>query len=128
MSDFASKLQAHKDMPEDAQKKAGKAIAGKMSQENEDFLKLLIGMLDRKEIVALDPQTFIKKDIYDSMPQEWKGKVDMALQNISHQLDRIEQFFRSKETPNESPHLETMLAHLLQMKKRIEEKFDVFKF
>ena len=99
-----------------------------MTQENEDFLKLLISLIDAKQIVPSDPQTFIKQEIYDTMPQDWKGKVDMALYNIGQQILMIEEFFRSKETPNESPHLETMLAQLLQMKTRIEEKYDVFKF
>jgi len=128
MTNFADLAEQHKDLSDEDSKKAGQAIAGKMSQENEDFLKLLISLIDTKQIVPSDPQTFIKQEIYDTMPQDWKGKVDMALYNIGQQILMIEEFFRSKETPNESPHLETMLAQLLQMKTRIEEKYDVFKF
>ena len=128
MSQFHDKLHAHKDLSESAQKKAGKAIAGDMSAEYENFLKTLIGMLDRKEIVASDPQSFLKHEVYDKLPQSEKDKADLALINISQQIERIENFYRSKETPNASPHLETMIEHLWQMKERVEKEHDVFKF
>lgn len=128
MADFAAQIQQHQDLPEEAQKKAGKAIAGKMQDEHENFLKTIIRMLDKKEIDTWNPESFLKKDVYDGLSDEWKGKVDQALVNIADQLRLIENFYRSKQTPNESPHLETMIEHLWQMKQRIEEYYDVFKF
>ena len=128
MADITHLAKKHQNLSEDDQKKAGQAIAGKMTKEHEDFLKLLITLLDEKQISSSDPQSFIKRDVYDTMPQEWKGKVDVALLNIADQIRHIEEFFRSKQTPNESPHLQTMISHLWQMKQRIEEKYDVFKF
>lgn len=128
MADFSSMIGKHKNLSEEKQKEAGKAIAGKMTTEHETFLKNLIALLDKKEIDVTDPQSFINKKIYDKMPQEWKGKTDMALMNIAQQITQIENFYRSTETPNESPHLETMIEHLWQMKQRIEAEYDVFKF
>jgi hypothetical protein len=128
MADFASQIAQHQDLPERKQVQAGKAIAGQMQDEHDAFLKTVIGMLDRNEIDTWKPETFLKKDVYDALNPEWKAKVDKALVNIADQLRLIENFFRSKQTPNESPHLETMIEHLWQMKQRIEEHFDVFKF
>ena len=128
MPDFTSSIRKHSDLSEEKQKEAGKAIAGKMTKAHEEFLMQLIKLLDEKQIDPTNPESFINKNIYDAMPQEWKGKTDMALLNIAHQVERIADFYRSKQTPNESPHLETMIEHLRQMKQRIEEKYDVFKF
>lgn len=128
MVDLTQLAQQHRDLPEDDQKRAGQAIAGKMEPEHEEFLQLIIKLLDEKQIDTARPETFIKKDIYDKMPQEWKGKTDLALVNIAHEMNRIADFYRSTNTPNESPQLATMIEHLWQMKQRIEDTYDVFLF
>lgn len=128
MDDFQKTMQAHQDLPESEQKKAGKAIAGDMDDEHTNFLQTLIKLLDKKEITSDDPQTFLKRDVYDALSQEWKDKVDLELQNIAQQLRLIEEFYRSKETPNSSPQLQTMIEQLWVMKQRIEDEYDVFKF
>lgn len=128
MADFTQLMQNHQDLPEEEQKKVGQAIAGKMDPAVEEFLKILLNMLDEKTIDTTNPESFLNKDIYEGMPQDWKGKTDMALLNIANQVRRIEEFYKSKETPNESPQLQTMIEGLWQMKQRIEETYDVFKF
>jgi len=128
MPDFHSLIKKHSKLPEEKQIEAGQAIAGKMTKEHETFLKELITLLDEKQIDVTNPESFINKKIYDKMPQEWKGKTDMALSNMAQQIRQIEDFYRSKQTPNESPHLETMIDYLWQMKQRIEVEYDVFKF
>ena len=128
MADFTTLMQQHQDLPEEEQKKAGQAIAGKMTKEHEDFLTMLIKLLDEKQIDPTVPESLIKQDIYNSMPQDWKGKTDLALLNIASQVQRIADFYHSKHTPNESPQLENMIDGLWQMKQRIEETYDVFKF
>ncbi len=128
MADFNDLIQKHSDLPVEEQKKAGKAIHGDMDDEHKKFLQLLIGLLDRKEIISADAQSMLKRDVYDKLPQEWKDKVDLALGNIAEQVRLIETFYRSTQTPDSSPHLQTMIAYLWQMKQRIEETHDVFKF
>jgi hypothetical protein len=127
MSDFTKAIEKHKNLSLADQKKAGQAIAGKMESDHENFLKHLIDLLDRKEIDTANPQSFLKMDVYEKLSEEWQGKVDLALVNIVDEARRIEDFFRSKETPNASPHLQTMIEHLWQMKQRIEDHHDVFK-
>ena len=128
MTDFTSIIGSNQDLPEQDQKKAGYAVKGDIKPEYAAFLRTLIAMLDAGEIRSSDPLSFLKKDIYDSLPQEWKDKVDLSLVNIADQIRLIEGFYRSKDTPDSSPHLETMIAHLWQMKQRIEKEHDVLKF
>lgn len=99
-----------------------------MDKEHANFLKTLVKLLDDGEIIASDPQSLLKKNVYEHLPEEWKDTVNLALVNIAEQVRLIENFYRSKETPNESPQLQTMIEHLWQMKQRIEETHDVFKF
>lgn len=128
MADLHNLIQKHADLPVKDQQKAGKAIKGDMDSEHANFLKTLVKLLDDGEIIASDPQSLLKKKVYEKLPEEWKDKVNLALVNIAEQVRLIENFYRSKETPNESPQLQTMIEHLWQMKQRIEETHDVFKF
>jgi len=128
MADIAQLAAQHADLPPEDQKKAGQAIAGKMDDEHNNFVTLILKMLDKKEIDPADPQSFIKQDIYESMPLEWKAKTDQALPNIVGMLRHIVDFRLSTQTPDESPQLTNMIEQLWQMKQRIEEHYDVFKF
>ncbi len=129
MPDFVSAIEQHKDLSLEAQKKAGQAAGDDMDQKHKEYLAMLIGLLDRKEIDLLTPQSFLKHDVYDTLPETSRGQVDLTLLNLADQIRRIEIFFRSKQTPNASPELQTMIEHLWLMKGRVEEKFGpVFKF
>lgn len=128
MPNITQLAKQYQDLPEDEQKKAGAAIAGKMDPKVEEFLKGLLKLLDEKQIDTSNPDSFIKRDVYDTMPQPFQAKTDMALVNIADQVRRIEEFYKSTQTPNESPQLQAMIEGLWQMKQRIEEHYDVFKF
>lgn len=128
MPDLHKSIARHQDLSEAKQKRAGQAIAGAMGDEHNRFLQTVIGMIDRKEIDSSDAQSLLKRDVYDSLPQEWKDKTDLELLNLTEQLRHIEQFYRDTSTPNSSPQLQTMIEHLWQVKQRIEEHYDVFKF
>ena len=125
--DFSSLYAKHKDLSLDAQKKAGQAVAGKMGDEHESFLKKVLTLLDKKEINPYDPESILKKNVYDDLDDEWKMKVDRALPNICDQLRLIVEFRLSKQTPDSSPQLQSMIEYLWQMKQKIEEHYDVFK-
>lgn len=127
MTNLRDLAQQHGNLPENEQKKAGQAIAGAMSDEHRTFLKEIIRLLDAGEIVATDPQSFLKRDVYDRLSEQEQDRVDRSLLNIADQVRHIEAFYRSAATPDESPHLETMIAHLWQMTRRMEEKADVLK-
>ena len=131
MVDFRDAIQKHKGLGAAAQKKAGKAIHGKMGEEHDRFLLTVLGLLDSGDIDVTDARSLLRQKVYDKLPQEWKDQTDLALMNIAHLLEDIVEFRLSKLTPDESPQLQTMIEHLWQMKQRIESKgkgFDVFKF
>lgn len=129
MTDMKSLYDEHKDLGEEAQKQAGKAIAGSMKPEIEAFLNVLLALLEKGEIKAADPKTFLNAAVYEKLPQMDKDSTDLSLMNLGHMLEDVIQFRLSKLTPDSSPQLETMIAGLLQTKTRIEERVgDVFKF
>lgn len=129
MADMQSLYDAHKHLPEEAQKQAGKAIAGSMTDEHELFLETVLKLLKSKAIDPADPKTFLNTPVYDALSQKEKDTIDLALMNLAHVLEDIVEFRLSKETPDSSPQLQTMIAQLWQMKSRIEGNVgDVFKF
>ena len=115
-------------MSEDDQKKAGQAISGKMEEKHKKFILNLIKLIESGEIDTMAPQTFVKKDVYDSMPEEWRDKTDLILVNLADEIRMVVDFWKSTETPDESPQLDTMVEALWNSKQSIEKEYDVFKF
>lgn len=128
MTDFAQKVSSATDLTNEEQKKAGMPVKGKIGDEHKAFLKTFIDMIDSKKIDPYDPKTFLKKDVYDALDQEWKDKTDLALINIANQVRIIYEYHTSKDTPNDAPQLQTMVEQLWEMKERIEEHYDCFIF
>ena len=127
--DMKSLYDEHKDLDENAQKQAGKAIAGTMRPEIEAFLNDLLKLLETKAIDPGNPKSFLNTTVYDALSPEQRDQIDLALMNLGHMLEDVIEFRLSKLTPDSSPQLETMIAALLQTKTRIEDKVgDVFKF
>ncbi|MBI1812948.1 hypothetical protein HY285_02415 [Candidatus Peregrinibacteria bacterium] len=128
-SNLASLMAQHKNLSEEAQKRAGKAISGDMDDPHKQFLKTIAALIESKSIDYHLPETLLEKDIYERLSEGARAKVDVALLNIADMLRHVEQFYRSTATPDESPHLQTMIEHLWSMKERVErEHGNVFKF
>ena len=129
MTDFTTIMKgSEKVMTEEEQKKVGQSTAAKMDTEHENFLKTVLKLIDSKEIDPGKPQSLLRQSVYDALDAKWKAKVDIALVNIANLLEHIVGFRLSTHTPNESPELQNMIEQLWQMKQRIEEFHDVFKF
>ena len=128
MADFIQTIGQQSDLSEEQQKKVGQSKGALMGEEHEQFMQEILRMLDSKEMDVTKPQSFLKMEIYNRLDEQWKGKVDLALVNIATLLGHIVEFRLSKKTPDQSPELESMIASLWQMKQRIEETHDVFKF
>ena len=100
-----------------------------MGDEHERFLETVLKLLKSKEIDPIDPQTFLNRKIYDALSQQEKGSIDLALVNLAGMLTHVVEFRLSKDTPDSSPQLQTMIEQVWQTKSRIEGKVgDVFKF
>lgn len=122
MPDFAQTMADAPNIPEKEQKALGKADAGKMTAKHEDFIKLILKLIDDKKIDPLQPESFLNKKVYDSLSDGPRAKTDLALLNMANQLQHIVEFRLSKHTPDESPQLESMIEHLWEMKDRVEQE------
>lgn len=125
---FAQKVAHAQDLPIEEQQHAGTPLTGAMDPKLEKFLHELIKLIDEKQIDPYVPDSFLNKEIYEKLPENLQGKIDLALVNMVDLVRKIEEYYRSQATPNECPQYENMLASLLQMKERLEEHHDVFKF
>ncbi len=129
MPDFTSAIAQHKHLSEADQKKAGQATGTTMDDKHVKFLAELIAMIDRKELNASVPSSFLNQKAYDVLDEAGRNAVDFALMNLADQLRIIESYFRSTATPNASPQLQTMIEHFWDMKSRLEIQYgDVLKF
>ncbi len=128
MADFATQMAATTDMSEAAQKKAGAPMGGDMGKAHKEFAKNISELLESGAIDVTKPESFLNKDIYDGLEQEWKAKVDLSMMNIATLLGHIYDFYKSKQTPDACPQLANMIEQLWEMKERIESHADVFKF
>ena len=130
MQDPLSKaIAAHRELSDDAQKAAGKAASGVMDAKHQAFLDLLLGLLRKKDIDPTNPRSFLNDAVYGKLPEAERDGIDLALMNLGHMLEDVVEFRLSKETPDSSPQLQTMIDQLWHMKDGIERKAgDVFKF
>ncbi len=128
MADFSSSMQKYQDLPEEEQKRAGQAIAGDMDGEHTRFIETISLLMNEGKIDTDKPESFLNQDVYAGLEPEWKAKTDLAIVNIADLLRQIKKFYDSKETPNASPQLATMIESLWQMKQRIEVHANVFVF
>lgn len=131
MSDYVSTIAQHSgdELSVTEQKKIGQPIGDDMDEEQKQFLALLIGMIDREEIDVRVPSSFLKHENYDRLPEKIRSKIDVMLVNMADELRKIEEFFRSKETPNAAPQLQTMIQFFKAKKEKTEKVYgDVFKF
>ncbi len=115
-------------LSEKKQKQAGAPLQGTLSNEHKQFLETIKQLIASGEIDPYKPETFLKRDVYDSLSEEWQDKSDLALGNIATLLKQMYELYVRTDTPNESPQYRTMIEQLWEMKQRIEEHHDVFKF
>jgi len=130
MDDFLTTMaqQSARPLSEKKQKAAGAPLQGTLSGEHRQFLETVKQLIASGEIDVNEPKTFLKRDVYDSLSDEWKDTSDLALSNIATLLKQMYELYVRTDTPNESPQYRTMIEQLWEMKQRIEQHYDVFKF
>lgn len=129
MDDLRKLYERHGDLSEHAQVKAGQAISGAMSDEHTAFVQHIAGLIKDKKVNPSVPSSFMNASVLDALDEASRSKVEAASVNVADQLRHVAEFYLSKETPDASPHLATMIDHLWHMKKRVESEFgDVFIF
>lgn len=126
--DFIQKIQEQGPISQEEEKSAGTPVKGDLEEEHRHFLGTLFELIDEGKINVEEPQSFLNQDVYGKLDEEWRDKTDLTLVNIANQIRLIDEFRKNKDTPDESPQLQTMVEQLWQMKQSIEEQHDVFKF
>lgn len=126
--DFLKMMSQNPTLSTEEQKKVGTPPQGAMSEEHKKFLKTIIALIDSGQIDPYVPESLLNKEVYDSLPEVDQDKIDLALLNIADMIRMIEEFFRSTQTPDESPQLQEMIDYLWQIKKHAEKVHDIFKF
>jgi hypothetical protein len=127
MPDFHSSITKHTDVNPDVVARMNAPVTGAMDEEHTKFLARIIKLLDEKKIDVSVPTSFLNADVYAQLGEAEQRQIDVALPNIADQVRLIEGFFRDTKTPNACPQLQTMIEHLWQMTRRLEERYDVLK-
>ncbi|MFA6522972.1 MAG: hypothetical protein WCS85_01225 [Candidatus Peribacteraceae bacterium] len=129
MADLGSLYDQHKNLSEEAQKKAGQSPAGPMGDEHTNFVKTISRMITEGEINVYETSTFYNSGAYEAIKEGDRGTVDLSMVNIASLLKHIADFYLSKKTPDAAPQLQQMIEELWQMKAKLEAKYgDILKF
>ncbi len=129
MADLLSSIAQHSGASDDEIKKAGKPAGDDMAAAHKQYLAKLIAVLDAKTVDAYAPSSLVDPAKYNALSELDRGKVDIVAVNMASQIQRIEGFFRDKSIPDASPELQTMIEHLWNMKKTVEDQYGpLFRF
>lgn len=126
MSDAAYTLTG-KQIPHDEQKKAGAMVSGPVGDEHRKMLEVIFRLLDGGEIDPFVPSTLLNEEVYEALDEQWQDKIDLCLNNIANEIRLIDNYRKNGGDIN-SIHFHTMVEHIWDMKQRIEEYHDAFKF
>lgn len=109
----------------EVQSMLNKPLAGaSMSQEDLDFMNLILGKIADKSINLYSPSSLLNTAVYDALPEMEKGKAD---QNAMVLLTRIRELHDLTQISKEpSYQLVNMVDSLRLIKNRMEEHSDLF--
>lgn len=128
MSDYVSQMKSGADLSLNEQKNAGTPIGGDMSDEHKKFVQTLSLLIEKGTIDPANLESFLNPSVYQKLEDSIRAKVDMSLPNIATLLRHIIDFYRSKQTPDACPQLQTMIDQLWEMKERVEVHGDILTF
>lgn len=90
------------------------------NEGHEEFLKMLIEKLDKKEIDPYNAQTLYNKAVYDRLSEEEKEETDLTAQNIMGIVRQIEKLWELEQKPTFQ--IQNLVETVFQMKSKFEEK------
>lgn len=97
---------------------------GSMSQEDQDFLNLILAKIEDKSINLYSPSSLLNNAVYEALPEMEQGKAD---QNAVILLTRIREIYNLTQISKEpSYQLVNMVDSLRLIKNRLEEHGDLF--
>ncbi len=90
------------------------------NEGHEDFLKMLIGKIESKEIDPHKAQTLYNDAVYSKLSEEEQEATDMAAQNIMSIIRQIEKLWELEQ--KSSFQIQNLVETVFQMKSKFEEK------
>lgn len=90
------------------------------NEGHEDFLKMLIGKLESREIDPHNIQTLYNKAVYDKLDDEEKEETDLTAVNIMGIIRQIEPLWKMEQKPTFQ--IQNLVETVFQMKSKFEEK------
>lgn len=98
-----------------------------LGDEHTAFIQAVLKLLDSGTIDTKNPQSFIKREVYEGLSLPMKAKVDLAVPNIVTLLERIVDLHVRPEK-DDSYEMKSFIDSLWLAKERIEKDADVFIF
>ena len=98
---------------------------GRLDGKDQEFLNLIISLIDDKKIDLYQPSTLINNAVYDKLDEQEQGKVDLEAMNMLTAIREIKGLYDNgyKETFQ----MENIVHRLRITKERLEEvSGDVF--
>ena len=126
MKDIIKKYDGHI-VQDETQKVLNKPLEDNtgFNEGHEDFLKMLIGKLDNKEINPHLPRSLYNKDIYENLSEENQEAVDLSAVNIISIIRQLDGLWKLDQKATFQ--IQNLVETIFQMKSRLEEKYgDVY--
>ena len=79
-----------------------------VNEEDKKFMKLVLDLIERKELDLYQPSTFINHAVYDKLDEKHQKKVEFATQAIASNLRRAYELW---EDENEKTDVFTSIMH-----------------
>jgi hypothetical protein len=90
-----------------------------LAKEHAEFLDLLIGKLERKEIDPVNASTLYNHPVYDKLSEMEQEKADLTAINIMGVLRQIEKLWKLEQS--KSFQIQNLVESAWQMKSKFEE-------
>jgi hypothetical protein len=104
----------------DVQQKLNQPLSREdLAKEHAEFLDLLIGKLERKEIDPVNASTLYNHPVYDKLSEMEQEKADLTAINIMGVLRQIEKLWKLEQS--KSFQIQNLVESAWQMKSKFEE-------
>lgn len=92
---------------------------GAMSQEDTQFLGMLIEKIEKKEIQLYQPSSLLNKSVYEKLNEEAQGKVDFDAFNLLAVIREIYNLWKMQQ--RDTYQIENLVHRIRLTKERLEE-------
>lgn len=125
---FKEQLEKHHNaqIHPEAQEMINKPLEKGLDETMQQYLDMVIGMLESGEINPMIPSSLLNQEVYTAMSEELQDKADLNCVNLCGKLRQILMLWQQAHT--QSFQMELMIKDIFQTKDRLEQEIgDVLK-